>query len=322
MRLSVLPLFIFFNLVIIIDMCMAQTGGKYLLSTVDTMYLIDEFTCSYGIVFVDNPYSFLEEKSRLSASGRYLAIPSIVDNSNTDRCPEDSIEAIDLVVIDLLNKTSTCICNVSKYDWSPVKDKLAYINEEKDDKRREADVGDNFFSGCSVAAYDPASGLSTELEIDATSIRCLCWSKNDGKIYVRHEDGVIQYDPATKFCKEMPYQSVYISPDGKYCFRETVDDPCGLYLTADQSEIPFIEVGTNEPLELYSDFIAWGVIDSNTVVYTIYDFFGYIDCATGRLYEIKPPSPEIDPVRNLVGFKNGRPVWARIAGDKAELFYY
>ncbi|MFC1545021.1 hypothetical protein ACFL4X_02545 [Gemmatimonadota bacterium] len=198
---------------------------------------------------------------------------------------------------------------------------MVYIERQRW-SRPNGDPRETYYLGKTIKILDLQTGETKEpaLRLD---IPCnISWTGRDNKIIVRDLIKVQKYDPVTGVVTETNYQDVYISPAGKYCFRESVDDPCGLYLIDNQLEIPIVAAGTSTPTNLYSDFIAWGTIGGKTVIYTKYEYFGYIDCASGQLHEVTPPSPGINPVADLVGFRDGRPVWARISGDKAELYYY
>ncbi len=301
---------------------LSYNSQRLLLRLDDRIVLINEQPGECKTVFNSEPFSYLIEKTRLSASGRYMTTVVLDGNSDLDSCSNGEEPEIGLLVIDMEKETKRFICNVQTYAWSPNEDKLVYILYGKDNDDREEDAGDAFFSGESIWLYDAQAKISIELKVESNALQSLGWSEHDGNIYALNDEGVIRYTLNTGLVVQTKYLGVHLSPDGKYCFRESVDSPCGLYLSESQTAIPFIEESSKEPIHIYSDFVSWGVLGGETVLFLIDDGLSYIVCATGRMHKVVPPSPDIDPIGDLVGFREGRPVWAKIKGDKAELFYY
>ncbi len=191
----------------------------------------------------------------------------------------------------------------------------------------ERERGDEYYIGQSTWMYNPKTGEKNELFIGGSQPIHIGWSASDSNIYSLGIQGVERYDPATDDITAVPFMDAQISPDGKYCYLDGIEgDPTGLYRNEDNLLVDLFSdsSGTFDQEYFYADLLSWGIIDNETVAY-IDEGEGvlqYIDCATGKMHKVIPPSPDIDPIDDLVGFRQGRPVWAKITGDKAELFYY
>ncbi|MBW7995974.1 MAG: hypothetical protein FVQ81_05250 [Candidatus Glassbacteria bacterium] len=256
-------------------------------------------------------------KARLSATSKYLAWRAKWALRDTCLCEDKGRDPLILVIMDLESNASDSICHVGDFSWSPVKDQIVYIKMDLPENDYE------FYSTGKVWIDDVNSGTKQQIFSEVEAFRNINWQICDNKIYTNIAGGIAAiYNPLDDKTAYKSYDA--ISPDGIYGFCQTVDAPAELYITDGDQRIELLpgDYSVFKIRNVYAFFLEWGVIEDKTVVYVDSHSLEYIDCATGRMYLVLPPSPDIDPLYDLVGFRDGRPVWAKIHGDKAELFYY
>lgn len=278
--------------------------------------------------FFDSTDKIVESSIKASPSGKYVSMYGSWHEYYSDKCENETGERHGFfLVINVETGDVISLCNVMSNTWAAEKDLLVYI-EGFTEITKGPDWVEKWYIGKAVKIFDPNTGLSQEIDIEMHSPYDVSWSKFDNHIYVYDDyENVFKYNPATGESDKTHYRYVHISPDGLYCFLKSLEgDPAQLFRNEDNSSV-FITDSESKPIDtntFWPYFLDWGLMDGKTVAYLQmnYQNLFYIDCASGQLHEIQPPSPEIRPVDDLAGFRNGRPVWAKIIGDKAELFYY
>ncbi|MBW7998038.1 MAG: hypothetical protein FVQ81_16015 [Candidatus Glassbacteria bacterium] len=221
------------------------------------------------------------------------------------------------VIIDLEDNSKWTIENVEKVSWSPQRALFVYIGGE-------CIQGGDYYYSTGAWLVDPASKTRDSIFINQHYFDDIVWRKNDNNIYL-DGSGVVKYDPITKEIKKTPYRSCEISPDGRYYFIASLEGELAKFIrTQDNSELNIsLEDEKDMPFGLQCDMVEWAIIEDAVISYVTdaSDLFE-VDLSSCVLRKVHPPSPDIDPIDDLVGFRDGRPVWAKIHGDKAELFYY
>ncbi len=260
----------------------------------------------------------------ISPSERYLSWRAKWLKPDTCVCEDKGWPPNVLIVMDLQTGITDTICHVMNYDWSPNSDQLAYIAY---DLLPSNDFpSGKYMEGVSVWLYNPESRAKTEIAACDDGYYGIYWSEFEDKLYITcaYHGPDKFYNSTTGEVAESWGWFLKVSPDGKYGFRDTIDDEAYLFDLESRKKIKLDPdedwgYGTGD---IYAQLLEWGKLDGKTIAYVRFMDLEYVDCATGRMYKVTPPSPDIDPINDLVGFRDGRPVWARITGDKAELFYY
>jgi hypothetical protein len=298
-----------------------QVNGEcYLYTTPNGVSVFEPETGIAKTVYCDSMvflYNFVKYNVQSSITGRYI---SICGNRMPDVAfiDNESVEYTHVaVIIDLENDSKWTIQNVEKVSWSPHHDLFAYIGGEN------IHQGDYYYS-TGAWLVDPGSKEKNGIFIEQLHFDDIYWRESDNNIYLE-SSGVVKYDPLTKEIKKTPYRSCNISPDGKYYFIASLEGELAAFIRVqNNSELTIVlEDEKDMPFGLQCHMIEWTIRDDVSVAY-VSDASGLfeVDMSACVLKRIIPPSPDIDPIGDLVGFRQGRPVWAKISGDKAELFYY
>lgn len=299
-----------------------SASNKYAIEIEDAIFVVDTVGAVVRRVEVGDIYDI--GGVTFSPSGNYIAWQEYLYDISECKCNVPLVGPPFVIVVMNLNKGFTdTLCNALQYSWTPGRDKFAYIEYLEDYSEIS---GHNYKRGHTVWQYDPATGEEIELEnIDCDDYTELYWSEFENKLSISCLTGPDRhYDPKTGTISEFWGYRLKISPDGKYGFQDTIDDEADLYDLGSQKKIQLVKSADSKSNsdEIYASLVEWGRIDGRTVAYVYTLTLEYIDCTTGRMYPVIPPSPDVNPIYDLVGFRNGRPVWAKIDGDRAELFYY
>jgi hypothetical protein len=282
--------------------------------------IIDKDTGQLQGIFADSVFIIDNGFGRninSSCTGRYISITCL-------RSPEVKMEKglpvphrQVAVIVDLMDQDKWIMEDVEKVSWAPHSDLFVCIGGPS------LNLLDYYYSD-KAWLVNPGTKAVSILFPNQAAFDDINWSAHNSRIY-SCRSGVLEYNSENGTIRHTGLKRCNISPDGDYYMDDTEEDEeACLYRTATNSEVE-IEVPDNDAFSfgrLFSHF-AWQMDESRTLAYVMdYPDFYCIDCATGKMYKVIPPSPDIHPIKNLVGFRQGRPVWAKITGDKAELFYY
>ncbi|MBW7995972.1 MAG: hypothetical protein FVQ81_05240 [Candidatus Glassbacteria bacterium] len=300
----------------------SMASKKYVVQEEKAMIVVDSVENIVNRITVRNIYHLYSIK--LSPKSRYLAWKEFWRDISTCKCNIPLIEApMILVITDLDTGVSDTICHTFDYVWSPSEDKLTFIYYEVEEDKK---WGNHHSAGRSVWLYNATSGVREEISgIICHEYTSLYWSEYKNTLCVSCLSGSDRhYDPVTGQVLEAWGYYLKVSPDGKYGFYDNKEDAAEIYDLESKKKIQLIKSADSKSTadEIYAGFLEWGKLDGKTIAYVRFMYLEYVDCETGRMYKVTPPSPDIDPIADLVGFRDGRPVWAKIHGDKAELFYY
>jgi hypothetical protein len=314
-------------LTILIVLCLissieAEDKKFYAIDIDNDIYVIDSATKGVEKIHIDDVMNLTMVE--ISPTGRYLSWRALWLEPDTCLCEIKDRMPLILVVMDLERSHADTICNVMDYDWAPSEDILAYMISYKDDYG-ETITGYAVFYGGEVWLYDAVTEGRSEISLCEDGYHSVYWSKFGERLCITCNSGpVIAYDPETAADSVLWGEYINVSPDGLYGFDDIIEDEAELYDLEKQKRIPLIDSEDSEVSGnmVYAELLEWGKLEGKTIAYVSTATLEYIDCATGQMYKVIPPSPDIDPIGDLVGFREGRPVWAKITGDKAELFYY
>ncbi|MBW7998036.1 MAG: hypothetical protein FVQ81_16005 [Candidatus Glassbacteria bacterium] len=299
-----------------------SASGKYAIEVEHAIVVVDTTENIVNRITVRNIYD--SSSPLISLSSRYLARMTYWRDINTCKCNIPLIEDPRILVItDLDTGVADTICHTFDYVWSPSEDKLTFIYYEVEEDKK---WGNHHSAGRSVWLYNATSGVREEISgIICHEYTSLYWSEYKNTLCVSCLSGSDRhYDPVTGQVLEAWGYYLKISPDGKYGFYDNKEDAAEVYDLKTKKQIQLIKSADSKSttVEIYASLLGWGKLDGKTIAFVSTITLEYIDCATGQMYQVKPPSPDINPLYDLVGFRDGRPVWAKIHGDKAELFYY
>jgi hypothetical protein len=314
---------VFITLIVVCSML--PTGAiaqqAYALDRENDIYVINEGGGLVTKLHIDDVMNL--DMVQISPSGRFLSWQALWLEPDSSYCGIEDENPNILVVMNLENDKADTLCCVMDYDWSPEDDVIALIEYTEE---YHLGAGYNIFKGHTLWLYDAVQGDRENLnEIGCGEYDQLYWSEYRNTLCITCFNGQdMHYDPQSGQVLKAWGEYLIISPNGRYGFYDNIYDPASLFSIIDKKEIDLIPGSCSEFKEnnVYVSVLEWGKIDDKTVLYVDSNSLEYIDCATGQMYKVIPPSPDIDPIDDLVGFRAGRPVWAKITGDKAELFYY
>ena len=311
---------------IMISLCFPKSGNSeksyqyYFHWDRHSVSMIDKDTGQLQEIFTDSVFIIDNGFGRdinSSCTGRYISITCLrrpeVKMENGLPVPHCRVA----LIIDLIEQDRWIIEDVEKVSWAPHSDLFVCIGGPS------LNLLDYYYSDRAWLANPETKEVSL-LFPDQAAFNDINWSAHNNRIY-SCRSGVLEYNPENGTIKHTSLRRCNISPDSEYYMDDTEEDEeACLYRVETNVEVE-IKVPDKVAFKfglLFSHF-AWQMDKGRTLAYVMdYPDFYCIDCPTGEMVKIIPPSPDIDPIGDLVGFHEGRPVWAKIKGDKAELFYY
>ncbi len=290
---------------------------------------------------------------RLSPNGKYIAVIAhdLERKYPFADDPGALINGVDVLILDTKGEVLIKLepDYLLGFDWNPEGDKFVCVTNdyEKNPVRSE------WLPGDALIVYDADSKEKISFH-DAPKNEYYwnaVWAEHDGNIYVDLSEentnglfsGIFRYDYKASVLVPTPLKALNISPDGKYCFHDIVNNikngEIGLYSTSTGNEIRFIVPDRNPAWNNVSDqvysrifthqlkLLSW-IIEGSKTYAVLYNLapssllakmnisgFWKVDCETGIFKELAAPKgistyyKSRNDYQMPAGLANGKLVW-------------